>query len=549
MQSSFNIASYLENQTILRPSQRAVVFPQAKDSQGRTAWTHLTFEELNTTANRYAEGLVRLGAQRGDRVSLLSKPSLDFIALVFAIFKLGALPVLIDPGMGRKNFLACLQRMKPKILIATPVVQMLKGFFPKAFASIEISITTSNNTGYWGGASLNTLQNNTTGDFKAIETQKKDEAAILFTSGSTGPAKGVTYTHGIFDSQTQFIQKMYDIQPGEIDLACFPLFGLFSVALGMTVVIPDLNPVKPAQANPEKLVSAIHNQGCTSAFGSPSIWKNVAKYCLEHKIKLPTLKRILMAGAPVPVSLHRAFTNILVEDAQIHTPYGATESLPVSSITTKEVLNETAEATLTGKGTCVGHPAPGITIRIIDIDDSPIDNWSDVKQLPPGQIGEICVRGEVVTHEYKEQIEATHASKITEKVGNKTHTIHRMGDLGYIDDLGRLWFCGRKKHRVQTEQGLMYTVPCEAIFNQHPEVFRSALVGVGKTPIIIIQRIPKSNTPKKELTKQLLELAQKHLHTRPIKQVLYKSRFPVDVRHNAKIRREDLTVWAQGKTK
>lgn len=546
MSTTFNIASYMEERARTHPFQRAVAFPSGRDRAGRIAWTQLSFAELNRMSDAFARGLVKRGAKRGQRVSLLVKPSLEFIPLVFAVFKVGALPVLIDPGMGRKPFLACLERMAPEILIAEPIVQALRGLFPAAFRSVQLSVTVGRHTGWWGGTSLAELATYDNESFATISTQADDEAAILFTSGSTGPAKGVVYTHGIFDAQARFIRDMYGIEPGEVDLACFPLFGLFSMALGMTVVIPELDPTKPAKADPRKLVEAIQNQGCTSAFGSPAIWKNVARYATERALKLPSLKRILMAGAPVPPALHTQFRAILSDGAEVHTPYGATESLPVSSVGSNTILGETAHETRRGAGTCVGHPAPEMLIRIIRITDHPIERWEEVDELAPNEVGEICVRGPVVTPRYEGEPAATEQAKIRENVDGRDVIVHRMGDVGYLDDRGRLWFCGRKKHRVEvSNEDTLYPVPVEAIFDDHPEVFKTALVGVEGVAKLVVQPNKDSNMPRPEIVRELLALGAAHAHTRDISEVYFHPRFPVDVRHNAKIHREQLAEWTR----
>jgi acyl-CoA synthetase (AMP-forming)/AMP-acid ligase II len=538
---SFNIAAYLEQHAAERPFQRGVVFPEGRDAAGNVRWTHLTFADLNRLADDFARGFAAAGVTRGDRVSLLVKPCLEFIPLVFAIFKIGALPVLIDPGMGRKPFLSCIERIAPRVLIAEPIVMGLKGLFGSSFRSVEIPITVGKSTWWWGGRTLADCRLAGDTPFATVQSERDDEAAILFTSGSTGPAKGVTYTHGIFDAQTRHIQQMYDIEPGEIDLACFPLFGLFSMAMGMTVVIPDMDPTQPAKADPDKLVEAIQTQGCTSAFGSPAIWKNVALRCRERGTVLPSMRRILMAGAPVPVWMHEAFGEILTDGAELHTPYGATESLPVASIGSHEVLRDTHARTREGGGSCVGRPAPDMDIRIIRISDEPIAEWSDALELPQGEVGEICVRGAVVTAEYKNEPEHTAAAKVR-RAGE---ICHRMGDLGYLDAHGRLWFCGRKSHRVRLAQGgEMYTVPCEAIFNAHPEVYRSALVGVDGAPVIVVELEPEARGDQGALVDQLLALGRANPLTAAIDLVLFHPAFPVDVRHNAKIHRGELAAWA-----
>ncbi len=540
---SFNIAALMEQQARLRPFQRAVVFPEGRDALGNVCWTQLSFAQLDALTSAYARGLEQRGVGVGDRVSFLVKPRLEFIPLVFAVFKLGAIPVLIDPGMGRQQFLACLDRMQPQVLIAEPVVHLLKHVFRRPFRSVKLSIS----TGSWGGVTLPELAAGG-GDLPARPRAEDDEAAILFTSGSTGPAKGVTYTHGIFHAQTRFIQELYGIEGGEVDLACFPLFGLFSMAIGMTVVIPDMDPTKPAQADPVKLIEAIQAHGCTSGAGSPAIWKNLGRYATEQGITLPSLKRLLMFGAPIPVWMHEQFQQIFVGDACIHTPYGATESLPVASISSREVLGETHARTRAGAGTCVGTPHPAVTVRIIAISDDPIARFDDATLLPVGEVGEITVRGPVVTPEYKDLPDQTAKAKMVETLPDgRTAIVHRMGDLGYLDDQGRIWFCGRKSHRVQLADGtLLFPVPVEGVFNEHPDVYRTALVGVDGRPVLCVELEPGCRRDSSEVEAELRTLGAAHAVSAGVDRFLFHPGFPVDVRHNAKIHRLQLATWAAG---
>lgn len=542
---SFNIAGLMEEQARVRPFQRAVVFPHGRDAQGNVAWTQLSFAQLDGLTDRYAHGLAARGVGIGDRVSLLVKPRLEFIPLVFAVFKLGAIPVLIDPGMGREQFLSCLQRMQPVVLMAEPVVHLLKHVFRAPFRSVKLAIT----TGGFGGVTLQQLADNDGGPFAAVQRDEGDEAAILFTSGSTGPAKGVTYTHGIFAAQTRFIQELYDIDGGEIDLACFPLFGLFSMAMGMTVVIPDMDPTKPAQADPQKLIEAIVAHGCTSGAGSPAIWKNLGRYATDHGIQLPSLKRLLMFGAPIPVWMHEQFRGIFTDGAQIHTPYGATESLPVASIGSDEILGDTHARTRAGAGTCVGRPHPAATVRVIAITDDAIPTWDQATELPVGEVGELTVRGPVVTPEYKDLPDQTAKAKLVETLPDgSTAIVHRMGDLGYRDDQGRIWFCGRKSHRVQLADGsLMFPVPVEGVFNEHPDVYRTALVGVGGRPVLWVELEPGCTRDQAQVEAELRKLGAACTVSEQVDTFLFHPGFPVDVRHNAKIHRLQLRDQAAAK--
>ncbi|MBN2711737.1 MAG: AMP-binding protein [Planctomycetes bacterium] len=543
-----NIAQRLRGMARELPNKRAVVFPESRDRYGRVAYTHLTFEQLDRESDHYARGFERAGITRGTKTLLMVRPSLDFFALTFALFKVGAPPILIDPGMGRERLMHCIQSAAPDAMVGIPLAHLARRLWPKYFKSVKVNVTVGRRW-LWDGYTLRDLRDEWHEPFKIADTAEDELAAILFTTGSTGPAKGVEYEHGMFMAQCDLLQSVFNMGPDDIDLPTFPLFALFSVGLGMTAVIPDMDPTKPAQVNPERIVEAIRNQGCTFTFGSPMLWNRVTKYCVDNRIKFPTLRRVLLAGAPVPQYIHERFGEILPEGATTNTPYGATESLPVANITGAEVLAETAELTRKGKGICVGKPIPSMKVEIIKLSDENIPEWSDSLVVPQGSVGEITVKGPTVTKRYYQNEKATAQHKI--KDGDVVR--HRIGDLGYFDDKGRLWFCGRKGHRVECEAGLMLTVCCEAIINEHKKVFRSALVGLGErpkqTPVMIVEpyEMPATDAAKNELVNELEKLAAGNDLTKPVRKIMLHESLPVDIRHNAKINRELLTEWAAGK--
>jgi olefin beta-lactone synthetase len=260
----------------------------------------------------------------------------------------------------------------------------------------------------------------------------------------------------------------------------------------------------------------------------------------------------LSAGAPVRLSSLERFVNALQPGVEVYTPYGATEALPVSIIGSHELLMDTKKKSSAGGGVCVGRPVNGVDVAIICISDDPIEKWSESLRLLPNQIGEITVTGPTVTHAYYKRERQNREAKIYNKETGEVW--HRMGDVGYFDNQGRLWMCGRKNHRVETGKETFFSLPCEAIFDSHPMVDRSALVGVSKKgqviPVMIIQpekHIKLSKNETRALSRTLLEKAAQYDHTRSIQTVLYHPKFPVDVRHNAKIIREKLAVWAQKK--
>jgi acyl-CoA synthetase (AMP-forming)/AMP-acid ligase II len=316
----------------------------------------------------------------------------------------------------------------------------------------------------------------------------------------------------------------------------------------VSTVIPDMDPTRPARVDPRNIVEAVEDWEVTQAFGSPALWNVVGRYCEARQLKLPTIRRVLSAGAPVPRHVIARMRQAIHPQGDIHTPYGATEALPVASISGREVLHETAEQTALGKGTCVGHRFPGIDWKVIRIRDDAIGDCGEMEELPVGEIGELIVRGAVVTAQYVTRTEANALHKIQDGTG----FWHRMGDVGYLDAQDRFWFCGRKSQRLRTANGTMFTIPCEAIINGHPAVYRSALVGIGQPecqmPVVVVEtwpeRRPKTTADKQQLVHELQNLAGQHPLTRHVQHFLIHRSLPVDIRHNAKIFREKLGQWA-----
>ncbi len=541
-----NVASHLTRAAARQPYKRAVVYPVGRDIYGRVAYAHLTFAQLERESDRIAGGLEAAGITRAVRTILMVKPGLEFFLLTFALFKVGAVPVVVDPGMGLQRMLDCLRESRPEAFVGISKAHVLRLLYPRFFRTVRTRVTVGARW-FWGGPTLLDLLRRPWKAYPAAATTADETAAILFTTGSTGPAKGVVYTHGVFDAQIRHIQNHFQITPDEIDLPTFPLFALFDPALGMTAVIPDMDPTRPAAANPVRIIEAIENHGVTNMFASPALLNRVGRYGALRGLRLPSLKRVVSAGAPVLPDTIERFAGMLCGQAEIHTPYGATEAVPVISIGSNEILGETRQLSEKGFGTCVGLPLEGLSVEIIEISDGPIAAWSDALVVPQGDIGEITVKGDLVTRHYFERPEADELAKITDGEG----FWHRMGDLGWRDTKGRVWFCGRKSQRVITPGETLFTIPCEAIFNRHPAVFRSALVGVGQPhqqrPVICIEL--EKNTPQadqEDLHRQLLAMAHDNPLTATIETILFHPAFPVDIRHNSKIFREQLAKWAEG---
>lgn len=543
-----NIAATVDRMAEQKPYAQAIVYPHGRDKNGRVSYTHLTFKQLAETSGLIARGLERYGITRGMRAVLMVTPSLEFFALTFAMLRAGIVPVMIDPGIDRRSLKTCLAEAEPEAFIGIPKAHLARVLLGWARETIRLNVTVGRR-GPWGGVTLEQIKalGEDGAGYPTIQPEPDEMAAILFTSGSTGIPKGAIYTHGNFVAQVEMIREIYQAEEGGTNLPTFPLFALFDPALGMRSMIPDMDATRPAEVDPRKIIEAVENFGVTHMFGSPALLNTVSRYGAQHGIKLPTLKRVLSAGAPVPADVMARFVEMLPPGAQVITPYGATETLPVSAVSSREILEETRFKTDEGAGVCIGKPVPPAEVHIIPISDEPITEWDDSLSLPQGEIGEITVKSPTVTPGYYNRDRQTQLAKINREDGG---IMHRMGDLGYFDAEGRLWFCGRKSHRVETGNGPLFTIPTEAVFNTHPAVYRTGLVGVqvnGRTRPVLCVELEKDarRSDRDQIVKELRELGSRRPHTRVIETFLFHPKFPVDIRHNSKIFREKLRTWAQ----
>ncbi len=495
----------------------------------RRGFATTTFGELNRRVDAVAAGLQHAGLRTGMRTALLVPPSADFFVLAYALLRLGTVPVLVDPGIGRDKVKDCLHRAAPEAFIGIPkahLARRLLGWCPSARILVTVGRPAPP-----GGLTLARIER--TGA-RLLPLRRPDAAsgpaAILFTSGSTGPPKGVEHTGGALLAQADLVKMLYDLQPGDVSLATFPPFALFGPALGMTTVIPRMDATRPAAVKPSRVIDAATRFGATVMFGSPALLDTVSR----AGGAMPSIRRVISAGAPVPRSVQRRTLAMLGAGAQVHTPYGATEALPVTTIGSDELL-------ALPRGICVGRPVPGVDVALIRISSEPIDAMTDDLLVADGEVGEVVVRGPVVSSAYADQPAATRAAKLDWD----GRVAHRMGDLASRDVQGRLWFAGRKDHIVTTAAGPLYSVPCEEVFNDHAAVRRSALVGSGPdrgVPVLCVELEP-GHTSTPALTDELLQRAQAEEMTRAIRTVRYHPAFPVDIRHNSKIDRAALSRW------
>jgi acyl-CoA synthetase (AMP-forming)/AMP-acid ligase II len=553
-----NVGLRLSQHAERAPEQLAIATATGSHRQGTNrSYSTITMADLDRRSTSIAAGLQGIGIGPGKRIALLVRFGEDFITLVFALLKSGATLILIDPGMGRKHILNCLSEARPDGFVGIPLAQAIVKAKRSLFPHAHLNVTVGRRFGILPSPTLHDLERTyRAGDFLPPETQMSDPAAIIFTTGSTGPPKGVLYTHRTFHSQIDMISTHYGIASGRKDLSGFPLFGLFNAVMGTSTILPDMDPTRPASVIPKRLLDAIEQWQIDQSFGSPALWTRVGEYCKASGRRMESLRLVLSAGAPVPARVLEQIRGAMHPDGMMYTPYGATEALPVASIESREVLQETRFKTEKGAGTCVGKPFPGIHWKVIAITDEPIPTLNQAREVAQGEIGELMVSGPPITQTYVTRIDqnAIHKVAQTDNTSSEKLIWHRMGDVGYLDAQGRFWYCGRKGHRVTTRNQTLFTEPVEAVINTHPNVFRSALVPIGTAPdqrpcIIIEPWAAKRKDVEKNLESnrsEWLALIRDALPDVDIENFLvYPKSLPTDIRHNAKIFREKLKPWAE----
>ncbi|GAB1692094.1 fatty acid CoA ligase family protein [Krasilnikovia sp. M28-CT-15] len=490
----------------------------------------LTFAELHERSDAYAAGLHAHAIGKGTKTVLMLRPGLELYPVLFGLLKLGAVPVIVDPGMGVRRMLHCYRSAGAQAFIGVGIAHVVRLLNRRAFTGVRILVTAGRRW-FWGGSTLRTLR---AGPHPAGTDRPgpDDLLTIGFTTGSTGPAKGVESTHGALDAMVEQVIAVHGQSPEDVALVTSPLFGVLHLLIGSTCVLAPVDPTRVGAADPAVLADTIEQFGVTGMFASPALLDPFGRYLRDTGRHLPTLRTLVAGGAPVSdevvQTLHR-------DDLLFHVTYGATEALPIASIESREILRDTREGSRTGAGTCVGRPVDGIEVRIIRITDEPLPVWRDDLRAAPGEVGEITIAGPTVSPRYHRLPEADAAAKIAD--GDRRW--HRTGDLGFLDDAGRIWFCGRKSQRV----GDLHTVQVEGVLDTHPDVYRTALVDAGDRPVVCVQPRP-GVTDHDRLRHELRELAASQPVTKTLDEFLVHPAFPVDIRHNAKINREYLSAWA-----
>ena len=478
----------------------------------------ITFAELSERVESVACELRRRGLEPGDHVAIVTPPGVDLVAAVYGVWRAGGVTVIADRGLGLRPLGRAIRSAHPAWVIGPR----------RALAAASVLRWAPRATRLEVGALV-------TSPRAALppEPDPDDPAAVLFTSGATGPAKGVRYRHRQLMAQRDALARTYAITPEDRLVAAFAPFALYGPALGIPTALPDCDVTRPAELTAGLLDAACTRIGATLAFASPAALANVvATADAGRHDGMAGLRLVLSAGAPVASEVLDAVA-ALAPAASTHTPYGMTEVLPVCDIDLDGIHR--AEADEPAGGVCVGDPVDGAEVRIAPLG---FDAGAMPDALPRGTTGEILVRAPWVSDGYL----GLWATERAARPGSGDW--HRSGDVGHVDGSGRLWVEGRAVHVIETTDGPVTSVPVERVVERTLGVPRVAAVGVGPAGrqqlVVVLEQPDADDGPADSSTADRVRSAL----GRPVAAVLTVSALPVDIRHNAKIDRAAVAAWA-----
>jgi olefin beta-lactone synthetase len=497
------------------------------------AGARVSWAALNRRVRELAAGMVSAGIRPGDRIGLLLEPSADLTAVVYAAWRMGAVIVVADKGLGFAGMRRALRGAAPDHLVgAVPglTAARLMRLPGSRIAVGRLPLPLSRVLGVWH--TLEELAHKgATGPLPA-EPATDRECAVVFTSGATGPAKGVVYRHQQVLAQIDLLRSTYGITPDDRLVAAFAPFALLGPALGIGSAVPDIDVTAPGTLTAGALADAAAAVDATVVFASPAALRNVAATSAgltqQQTTALGRVRLLMSAGAPVPVPLLESLSSVLPA-AEAHTPYGMTEALPVTDVSLKEIV-EAGD----GEGVCVGRPLPSVEVALSPL--TPLGTAEGPLTSEPDRTGEICVRAGHVKDRYDQLW-------LTERSSSRDPGWHRTGDVGHLDHDGRLWVEGRLQHVVTTPHGVLTPVGVEQRVERLPQVRAAAAVGVGPagTQVVALVVVPTNGGPRRDrmrLAERGLTEAVRAAAGTQVAAVLTASRLPLDIRHASKVDRQ-----------
>jgi acyl-CoA synthetase (AMP-forming)/AMP-acid ligase II len=495
--------------------------------------------ELTERICRVAAGYLELGIRKGDRVILFIPISVELYTAMFAIQRIGAIPVFLDSWARQRHLAITGLAVGPRAMVNVEKAYQLCRDIPE-LASIPIRVSVGPTSDKYT-ASLEALQE-TPSMAPIAPVKQEDTALITFTTGSSGSPKGANRTHRFLAAQHYALDKCIPYTLTDVDLPVFPIFSLNNIAAGVSTVIPAIDIGVPRENDPLILLAQISACNLTCVTLSPSIFNGLSAYCLKQKLLMPTLRRVITGGAPISRDNLIDFTSV-ARNAEVRVLYGSTEVEPVAHIEAREMIafgsRSSRDSEWVDEGVNVGRIVEGLRYKFLKINHGPIEvqsaeDWNSL-EIGPGEVGELIVAGEHVCRDYYNNPEALARSKILDENGE---VWHRTGDLARMDEEGYLWIVGRVHNAIQRSGIYVFPVRAEIILKKLPFVQSAAYVGIPDpklTERAVCVVVPKTT---KHASSAQWEAEIKHIMAKngvAVDQILFRDSIPMDPRHHSKV--------------
>ena len=542
-----NISYFLEGHSNKNPDKPIFYWvnpellkPHSEISENSFNHQSISYKEFTTITSRIASGYINLGIKYGDRVILFLPMTVNLYLTMSALQRIGAIPVFLDSWTGHTHMGTAIQQVQPKAIISfEKAFMLLSGISDLIPIKISVRPTTNNYT-----ASLEELMQNTS-QSPIFPVEQADTALITFTTGSSGVPKGADRSHRFLAAQHYALKECIPYKENDVDLPVFPIFSLNNIASGISTVLPAIDIGTPQLTDSQILLSQIINCNVNSATLSPSIFNNLARFCIENKIKIPQLRRVVTGGAPISRS-HVLDFKKAAKKTEIVVLYGSIEVEPISQIRDEELISiishEDRDEEWVDEGINVGHIVKGLKFKLIKIDKNSIKinyqrDWKQI-EIQSGDVGELIVSGEHVCQKYYKNQDAFERAKIVDVNG----TIwHRTGDLVRIDKDGYFWIVGRVHNAIKRNGIYLFPVRAEVVLKKLPFIIQAAYLGIpdpktGEQALVVIEPKDKTIIQSKETKK--LEVKIRNVLSKnnlPVDSIVFLESIPMDPRHHSKV--------------
>ena len=509
------VVDALFEQAAIHPDK--IIFSEfVADKSRDLTYTQLIDEIVQCSASLQAQGI-----GRGCKVLILASPNVQMAITLLALFRLGAVPIIIDPAVGLATVLKSIVRVRPDAIICKPLIKIFLPLFGKTLSTVTTVITTSQ------------LINSPILAKKKITNKPTadDLAAIFFTSGSTDLPKPVEWTHRQLKAHVDSVPLMFELNEDDVDLALFPLSMLISPVLGISCKVPDYRKINPKSCDVNYLFTLIQQVEATVCFASPIIWSRLSRYCLANNKTLPSIKNAVSGGAPISAKIAKRVQKIL-PNGRFFSPYGATEASPITYADAIEFKQN--------YGVKLGRPVKGLRLKI--------KNHAGINLAAHDhEVGEIMLAGDLVSKHYHLSPQLDAQAKVYDQELAVETCWHLTGDLAVVDEQGQLWSLGRLKDVVTAGDDCLFTTLAEEPINLLDEVENSALLALHEPhhKQVIYLVIEAANKLNKRQQQQLTRVVRDKLEeiNYSVDRVCFIKKMLVDKRHHSKIDRKALKKW------